>query len=337
LSFLSRKKMKSRKQMPGSTPRLFPATWICDYRDLFAKLAEGADPNEQDAEGRTPLMVGCLYGVKECVEILVGAGCHLDTTDKLGRTALLFAVDSERQDLVELLLREGASPTVADAEGWNALICATVCNSPQMVSMLLQYGATRAARDARGKTALFWAVSRSTACVEALLYPSEINIADNNGRTPLMEAARQGKDSLYVKLLEHNANPDLADANGRTAKDWKELADARADNPHRSSSNREASSIRPETAGAQPTGNAPQSARRLGRQLSGPRRNTSTGLEECAICFQGMGRGARDMAAGLCGHIYCYDCLVAWVEEKGECPGCRSRLRAEQIIKLYAQ
>ena len=42
------------------------------------------------------------------------------------------------------------------------------------------------------------------------------NIADNNGRTPLIVASKKGNDGIVSTLLQAGADPNIADYNGRT-------------------------------------------------------------------------------------------------------------------------
>lgn len=66
-------------------------------------------------------------------------------------------------------------------------------------------------------------------------------------------------------------------------------------------------------------------------------KNPKTGLIECGMCMEPMGRGTnKDMAVPPCGHAYCYDCLrrVA-TEGNGSCPTCRKNFFEFQITKIY--
>ncbi|MBN3301882.1 CFA54 protein, partial [Amia calva] len=46
---------------------------------------------------------------------------------------------------------------------------------------------------------------------------AELNLLDNKGRTPLVTAVEYQQEHCVVELLDHNANPNLADINGNTA------------------------------------------------------------------------------------------------------------------------
>ena len=48
---------------------------------------------------------------------------------------------------------------------------------------------------------------------------ADVNLADVDGVTPLMEAAGTGATEIVRMLLEHGADANLKDADGRTAAD----------------------------------------------------------------------------------------------------------------------
>ena len=48
------------------------------------------------------------------------------------------------------------------------------------------------------------------------------------------------------------------------------------------------------------------------------------GDDECPVCFSEkfakLGRKTK------CGHRFCRDCLLAWIQQSNECPVCRQHL-----------
>ncbi|EFN57621.1 hypothetical protein CHLNCDRAFT_142715 [Chlorella variabilis] len=57
---------------------------------------------------------------------------------------------------------------------------------------------------------------------------------------------------------------------------------------------------------------------------------------KCGICMEPMGGSqGRQMASGNCGHVYCYDCLVAAVRTQKKCPTCRKGMQQRQIHKVF--
>lgn len=72
--------------------------------EIMRKTLEvGGNPNEESADGQTPLMIAIGDGDAEVVEILLSAGASLDVTDKLGMTPLKYAKLFNKEKIVSLL------------------------------------------------------------------------------------------------------------------------------------------------------------------------------------------------------------------------------------------
>jgi peroxin-10 len=50
----------------------------------------------------------------------------------------------------------------------------------------------------------------------------------------------------------------------------------------------------------------------------------------CMLCLSPM----KDPACAGCGHIFCWGCILDWCKERQECPLCRARVRASQLLLL---
>ena len=55
---------------------------------------------------------------------------------------------------------------------------------------------------------------------------------------------------------------------------------------------------------------------------------------ECPICLS----NANLPIATQCGHIFCWNCIKEWVNQKGkqECPSCKSGIDLQNVVKLYS-
>lgn len=51
---------------------------------------------------------------------------------------------------------------------------------------------------------------------------------------------------------------------------------------------------------------------------------------QCVLCLSFM----MDPSCAPCGHMYCWDCLQNWTNERPECPLCRQKCRPQQIQPL---
>lgn len=91
---------------------------------------------------------------------------------------------------------------------------------------LLAKGIFPNAQGVTGLTTLSMACSRGAFCIvkELLKHPSvELNIADQEGMTALMFAAKADRAEMALELLEHGADKTLRDNEGRTAEDMARL------------------------------------------------------------------------------------------------------------------
>jgi len=59
----------------------------------------------------------------------------------------------------------------------------------------------------------------------------------------------------------------------------------------------------------------------------------SQGNFECNICLE----AASEPVVTRCGHLYCWNCLVKWLENKNDCPVCKGGVVKEECIPLYGR
>lgn len=83
-------------------------------------IAKGANVNQADFKGVTPLMLACNLNFIEGVEVLAGKGAKVDQSSLTGETPLIAAVHSRNIELLRVLLRAGADPDRADNSGRTA-------------------------------------------------------------------------------------------------------------------------------------------------------------------------------------------------------------------------
>ena len=70
----------------------------------------------------------------------------------------------------------------------------------------------------KGSTALNGLASRSMKCIDALIAEgADVNISDNEGKTPIMTAATSDNKECIQRLLDDGADLNAAMKNGNTA------------------------------------------------------------------------------------------------------------------------
>jgi hypothetical protein len=156
-----------------------------DLRQAGEWLEAGLPP---DFEGQTigsGLMIGAWEGSIPMMELFHNRGADVNKVNRLGEQALLHAAWKGRFEAVRWLVEHGARLDRLGKE-WSALHYAVFAGHEEIVRFLLERGAN--------------ANARST-----------------NGSTPLMMAAREGKEEITARLLEVGARTDLVN-------DWNEGA-----------------------------------------------------------------------------------------------------------------
>jgi ankyrin repeat protein len=197
-------------------------------------LGRGADANTVDfCTGNTPL-INCIAGMHvRCVEQLLPHS-DLSITNKQGKNALHASVMTASYDCFKLLLprmaamdvRTGPSmeaPTVPFNQTAAHIACAK--GQHKMLEKLLRRGASRTARDSYRCTPLHYAASAGQlSCIVQLIghpeaykmEPVDIDVADEDGITPLHCAARFGNAKCCGLLIAAGARLDAHSRNGFT-------------------------------------------------------------------------------------------------------------------------
>jgi ankyrin repeat protein len=80
-------------------------------------LADGADVNTKDDDGRTPLHYVANEGHMEIAELLISKGADLNAKDKIRGTPLHYAAAYDHKEIVELIIAADADLKAKDEEG----------------------------------------------------------------------------------------------------------------------------------------------------------------------------------------------------------------------------
>ncbi len=137
------------------------------------------------------LLQACKNNQKSVVQtFLKRGGVDVNKRDESGNTPLIYACLKSARDLVKLLLDNGADAGLGNQKNRMPIHFAADAGNFQIISMLAEAGA-------------------------------DVNCTDNNGITPLMLLAENGKTDAALKLLQ---NPEIdisiKDNGGRMAIDY---------------------------------------------------------------------------------------------------------------------
>lgn len=212
-----------RGARPGSPSLLAYPLHIAVRKDAEVLLKFGASVDSRDSEGATPLITHCETIDAECIPLLLQHGASVAVTDNIGFTALHYAVESQPTKMVKMLLEYGAETEARTTDGKTPLMCAVQFGNGDATQLLLEHGADANARDAHGATALL--MTNKLALARVLLFHG----ADPNLRgdlvinnhvwsaTPLGRASESFDLDLASLLLDHGADVNAEDTDGRTA------------------------------------------------------------------------------------------------------------------------
>lgn len=151
-------------------------------------LEDGLAPDFEGKVIGTGLMIGAWYGNVAMMELFVARGADINKTNSFGEQALLHAAWQGRLEAVRWLVERGARVNREGME-WGALHYAAFAGHADVVRYLLDHGA-------------------------------DINALSTNGSTPLMMAAREGKEAIATTLLAAGARRDIVNEHGEDALRW---------------------------------------------------------------------------------------------------------------------
>mmetsp|Transcript_25912 Transcript_25912/g.45686 ORF Transcript_25912/g.45686 Transcript_25912/m.45686 type:complete len:878 (-) Transcript_25912:91-2724(-) len=189
-------------------------------------LDHGANINQQNAHGNTPLLVTCMYLSKSyhisIVQLLLDRGADITMRNATGQTVLHVGCTGRKDNFFELLLKHGADVNTRDSSGATALVLASRHSkrlNAKKVSLLLKYGADQSIPDREGRVPIHIAceVDAHQAC-RCLIKHSRtyLSIQDTLGRTPLHIVCENGFLDLARFLVEEGASDEVRDHNGNT-------------------------------------------------------------------------------------------------------------------------
>ena len=209
-----------------------------DRRAALAMIAQGADVNQAQPDGTTPLHWATYRVDRELVEALLRKGARARVVNRYGASPLAEAVRVANVQLVDLLLKAGADPNVTNEDGQTALMLAARTGDVAVAKLLVEGGADINKRERfRDQSAVMWAAGEAHADMVGFLvskgadlsvrakatdWPSQITneprvqYRPTGGLTPLLYAARAGCLGCVKAMLDAGADIDRPNPDGMT-------------------------------------------------------------------------------------------------------------------------
>ena len=200
----------------------------------------------EDFQGRTALGDASLHGHITIVKMLVQHGAQVNHCDQRGCTALMGAAQEGHLNIVEYFVKSGVDIWARDCGNQTAMSIASVrghfevvrylesglglgsgnggddeppdeCQS-KIIEPCIEKKYSSLAEELQNKRLVTAATNGTVEDVEELLLCGvEVNCKDSFGCTPLMYAVRRKNSEMIQLLLQHNADINLCDKDGRDA------------------------------------------------------------------------------------------------------------------------
>lgn len=192
-------------------------------------LAEGADPNAQNGVGRSAFHTWLLKGegTIEGVQMMLDHGADPVSSSSKEHWAALqyFAVKGEDPEVLDLLIAHGADINAIDAADvfklppLHVLLCRTDTPGPLLDAFVKRNADTNAENAGSARPLQMICSTGQVDNLKILLGSEalELDDPDLHGTTAVHEAVFFGHSECVRMLLEHNADPDIADKLNRVA------------------------------------------------------------------------------------------------------------------------
>ncbi|XP_044959102.1 potassium channel KOR1-like [Hordeum vulgare subsp. vulgare] len=197
------------KQEEELTLRVNTAALHGDLNQLAGLIRAGADPNNTDYNGRSPLHLAASKGYEDVAQFLIREGVDINCTDQFGNTPLLEAVKQGHDRVASLLFAKGAKLNLENA---GSHLCMAVSKrETDFIRGALAYGADPNSKDYDNRHPLHIAAAEGLYIMAKLLVDAgaSVLVTDRRGTTPLDEGRMTGSKPL-IMLLEQAKAEELA-------------------------------------------------------------------------------------------------------------------------------
>ncbi|KFK33845.1 hypothetical protein AALP_AA5G067400 [Arabis alpina] len=185
---------------------------------------ESSSNGIDDESLRNDVYTAAAYGDLEKLHRLVDSdGCSLSLPDGLGYYALQWAALNSRTAVAQYIIEHGGDVNARDHTGQTALHWSAVRGAIQVAELLLQEGARVDAADMNGYQPTHVAAQYGQTaffCHIVSKWNADLDVPDNDGRSPLHWAAYKGYADSIRLLLFLDAYRGRQDKEGCTPLHW---------------------------------------------------------------------------------------------------------------------
>ena len=163
-------------------------------------------PGAGQARDSMSLGLAALKGDLASINGLLDKGADINQQDSAGRTPLYLTSCNDRVEIVKQLLEAGAKVDIADKRsGFRPLHCSAKQGNAGITELLIRYGANVDAQSLQGETPLHLAVVNGHPAVVVILlkYLAKVEICDTQGKTPMQYAELNRNTEIAELIREH--------------------------------------------------------------------------------------------------------------------------------------
>lgn len=182
-------------------------------------IKKGANPNLQDDEGITALMLAVKGFKNQVIRALLDNGADPDLLNKQDNTALMEAIDDYyKEEIVSLFVKRGVNLDKQNSQGNTALILAVELGKEAYFKRLVKGGANINIQNKAKDTALHVAIRNARwSMVSDLLNNASINLLLEN---------QDGHLPIHEELIKTDPNQDLLELLKEKTRDQIDESDA---------------------------------------------------------------------------------------------------------------
>ena len=192
----------------------------CDEQTVQAIIDHGADVNAINKDNETALLIACMNGQNDAINVLLKAGADTNITETDGHTCLHIAVNANcGKRAVQAIIDHGADVNAINKDNETALLIACMDGKIDAINVLLEAGADTNITEPDGYTCLHKAVNANCdkRAVQALIdHGADVNAINKDNETALLIACMHGKIDAINVLLEAGADTNITETYGHT-------------------------------------------------------------------------------------------------------------------------
>lgn len=183
------------------------------YKTLEFLISTGADTGVRDTSDCSVLHIAAAHGSKRCIDYLISIGFPCDIGSRKGIPLSVAVCHNADSEVCSRLVSPG-TPGYKNETYGASMIEASYRNRLDVVLLLLENGVSPTVRGPRSRTPLMY--SRESCITRALLRKDRdsVDLVDEDGRTALFHASRDGHLEVVEFLLDRGADIDIKDSYG---------------------------------------------------------------------------------------------------------------------------